>query len=887
MLKVSTLARPQPRVATAVEIGVVTAQWGLALALVARFHLLDYGFLYVGALALAALPLNAFMPRAWRPWLFLGISLASVPLALGWVAGAWLVAVGTLLCGLCHLPLPKWARYALLAAVIAILAGFRGQWWTPPAPPAAAGPAVADAALELDNAAADAPPAPATQPPWWPPVAIWPVVGAMFMLRLVIYLHDLEHSTQPVQWPLRLAYFFMLPNVVCMLFPLVDFRTFERNYYGDADESSIYQRGAQWVQRGVVHLVLYKLVYQFLVIDCTDVHTLGDLLQYIYTPFLLYLRVSGEFHIYAGMLRLFGFGLPETHHEYFLSSSFTDFWRRTNIYWKDFMLKVFYYPAYFRLRQWGTTTALVLATCFVFVVTWTLHAYLHFWILGDFLWKANDILFWTILGVAVVINTLWEVRFPQRRTLGAVRRTPAQALVVGLKTLATFSLISLLWSLWSEESLEIWLNAWNVLGDRAWGDPATLVGWLLGAAGFVALAIWRSARTPTERLPFWPSAGTVLAVLLFLGLCSFEPVVKVAGHTLGWASPRAGQLVFDAVRSLRRESHNKRDYTRLQRGYYENLAAVGAHNPELARLYRARPADFIPFMHDRKLTRQVQGVPSVELIPEVRVQRDGVTYSVNRWGMRDRQYEQSKPPRTVRVALLGASQPMGVGVSDDDTYEAIVERQLNEAADRDGTVRWELLNFAVAGYTLMEYPAVLERRALPFQPDAVIYVAHSVETWRVLSHLADAVHKKLPLPYDDLGGIIADSRLEKSTSANDAYRRLGPFQDRILDWGNGRIMRTCRDHQLVPFWINVPFPIAMDDEQDVEPLKQRALAAGFEVIDLADVYQGSDPQSLCVSAWDHHPGPQGHALIAKRLFEIFSTDPRFQQLAERAASQQP
>ena len=54
------------------------------------------------------------------------------------------------------------------------------------------------------------------------------------------------------------------------------------------------------------------------------------------------------------MLHLFGFNLPETQSLYYLASSFTDFWRRINIYWKDFMMKVFYYPAFFGLKRSGT-----------------------------------------------------------------------------------------------------------------------------------------------------------------------------------------------------------------------------------------------------------------------------------------------------------------------------------------------------------------------------------------------------------------------------------------------------------------------------------------------------------------------------------------------------
>ena len=67
------------------------------------------------------------------------------------------------------------------------------------------------------------------------------------------------------------------------------------------------------------------------------------------------------------MLHLFGFNLPETHHLYFLASSFTDFWRRINIYWKDFMMKVFYYPVVLRAAQARRDRGAVIATALVFV----------------------------------------------------------------------------------------------------------------------------------------------------------------------------------------------------------------------------------------------------------------------------------------------------------------------------------------------------------------------------------------------------------------------------------------------------------------------------------------------------------------------------------------
>src|SRR4026209_440493 len=168
--------------------------------------------------------------------------------------------------------------------------------------------------------------------------------------------------------------------------------------------------GVQWMFRGVVQLILYRLVYQMLVLEPASVATIADLGQYLLWPYLLYLRVSGQFHIVVGILHLFGYNLPETHHSYFLASSFTDFWRRINIYWKDFMMKVFYYPAYFALRRRGETFALILSTLLVFAVTWALHAYQWFWIRGSFLLAWNDVLFWAVLAVLVVFNSVYEWR---------------------------------------------------------------------------------------------------------------------------------------------------------------------------------------------------------------------------------------------------------------------------------------------------------------------------------------------------------------------------------------------------------------------------------------------------------------------------------------------
>ncbi len=105
------------------------------------------------------------------------------------------------------------------------------------------------------------------------------------------------HCGSPVR---TLAYFFMLPNACFPLFPVVDSSTFRRNYFDD-DAYAIYQRGIDWMVRGVIHLLLYRYVYYNLALGAVGgAPDRADLIQYIVANFLLYLRVSGLFHLVVG-----------------------------------------------------------------------------------------------------------------------------------------------------------------------------------------------------------------------------------------------------------------------------------------------------------------------------------------------------------------------------------------------------------------------------------------------------------------------------------------------------------------------------------------------------------------------------------------------------------
>ena len=135
-----------------------------------------------------------------------------------------------------------------------------------------------------------------------------------------------------------------------------------------------------------------------------------------------------------------------------MAHSINDMWRRMNIYWKDFMVKIVYFPAYFKLRRKGALRAELLATMLVVVATYVLHSYQFFWLQGRVRLSVNDALFWLILGSVMMVNVWVEYRNRQRPPMVGWGARLQRAVQIA----ATFAFMAMLWSMWSADSLTEW-----------------------------------------------------------------------------------------------------------------------------------------------------------------------------------------------------------------------------------------------------------------------------------------------------------------------------------------------------------------------------------------------------------------------------------------------
>lgn len=369
--------------------------------------------------ALAVLPLHYALPVAAKPICLAAATVSVIAAIFGPIAAAWALGAATVFLAIARSPLPWKLRASIIGGLALLCAVGRS------------------AGLE------------------YIPEATWPLLGSLLMFRMIIYLYELKHARGRESLSDALSYFLLLPNACFLHFPVVDYRTLQRTRYL-VDIHQCQATGLRMMLRGMVHLLIYRVIYHEILISPTEVDGPLSLGRFLVCNYLLYLRVSGQFHIAVGLLHQFGMGLPETHHNYLLATGFTDYWRRINIYWKDFMVRVVFNPVVFRLRKWGQGRALAAATVTVFIVTWALHAWQSFWLRGTWGFSAPDALFWGILGALVLVNVQMDARRASRRKGKGNAGDPIW--LRSIKVAGTFVTIAVLWSLWSSPTLGTWLE---------------------------------------------------------------------------------------------------------------------------------------------------------------------------------------------------------------------------------------------------------------------------------------------------------------------------------------------------------------------------------------------------------------------------------------------
>ncbi len=829
-------ARAEPAKASQIaQFWMVAVQVAFALGALMLFQIENRVFYHVVApiIACGFIIHHHLSPGLRKPF-FLAVGVGvfiAVFASTNLAAGLWLVGLALALFAILEAPIALWMRIALFVAAGVGFAAMRaGHFETS-----------------------------------WSPV-ILPVLASMFIFRAAIYLYDRANGKGPDNIWQRLSYFFLPPNVVFPFFPVVDFATFGRTYYND-EAARIYQRGVTLILRGLIHLLLYRAVYHHGVLAPEQVSSGVDFMRFIVMNFGLYLRISGMFHLIVGLVMLFGHNLPETHTRFYFSNSFVDFWRRINIYWKEFMQKMVFTPSFVRFNRAGLPHlgAIIAAMMIVFFCTWALHAYQWFWLRGTVLFTPQDMLFWTMLGVFLVVQTLRDAKVkPAPGLLG-----PQTSLVI--RTACTFITICVLWSFWTSESPAIWGELWVNSGLTpafAAGAAHSPGDWLITIAsiGFFVFCLAVTANVGFGVLSPVPAQKRKLAAKETPWRAALVPAAISVGLVAAQFAAhnfRPGSAAAVAWANISEPRLNKHDEARIERGYYENLTDVNQFSSQLWQVYMARPrglckiteAPFVRMRHD---------ILPYDLAPGGSGIFNGVMWTINSWGMRDDEIALEKPEGVVRIAVVGPSHATGWGVELTDRFDKVLARSLN--ADAAAGVRYETLNFAVPAYSISDRIFAFTEQSWAFKPDIILFVSHEVRDLD-LNHLAESyVRRAWPdLPF--LKDIETRAGLSHSQTERQIRHRLEAIDRDITAAFFNHFAAQARDHGARVVWVAVPMAreLELEGDRTPVPMQQLAAEAGFETINLSTIFSGYSTEQLQVASWDFHPNVLGNQLIAAAL----------------------
>jgi len=825
------------------DLALIVLQLVLATILVWQFELEEQRHLLFAMLAvLGGFLVNVQLPPRFRHAWFLAVSVAGLVAVLGVLQPAGVPALASLdgwsdvvlalsvsgsLIAAALLPIGFWARVALVMTLAAMFTWLRS------------------------NSTA----------------ACWPVIGSMFMFRMISWLHAERQERSKRTWAETAGYFLMLPNAFFPLFPVVDAKVFRETWYNDGPRA-IYQTGVHWITAGLLHLFLYRVIKYEVLPSPLAVRTPSEVLLYLAANYALYLRVSGHFHIVCGMLHLFGWNLPRTHDHYFLAASFSEIWRRINIYWKDFLTKIFFYPAYFRIRsrlpiqgQRRDEIAIAVAVLWVFAWTWIAHSWQTFWILGRFPFLAEHGAIWLSVGAFVAINSVVDYRKTVRSQGSRAGLTISSVFRHSVQVVAMFLLVSSFWGLWSNKEVFLYLAHTLREATWTWKDALAISGaaLTLGSAAAV-VQVLESKRpaarsqqpTPARESAFRGSAGRNVALLTVAVLIAAIPANEVLsdGLAIRW-------------KALHQEQTTAGDALSNIDGYYEQLNDGSLQaGPYLLRGDSSAQQEFAgEFL---SMVRPRNDIQLLELIPGWEGDFGGAKTTVNRWGMRDKPRTLAKPAGTRRIAMVGSSIVMGLGVDDDHTITQELERLLNANA-QDGAPHWEVLNFGMGRTYAVERRAMIEHKVLAFQPDIILYVAHQDELFHSTKNLPYAYSKGLTFGDPMIDEVIRGHNLTPESSDYNVASAFSAAAAQILEQTYLRLHDIGERSRVNVSFTYLPIPGNHLLPSDPAVVIKMASANGLKTIDLTGWWGQVQVDDVIGVVDQYHPRPLGTRLIAERL----------------------
>jgi hypothetical protein len=267
-----------------------------------------------------------------------------------------------------------------------------------------------------------------------------------------------------------------------------------------------------------------------------------------------------------------------------------------------------------------------------------------------------------------------------------------------------------------------------------------------------------------------------------------------------------------------------------------------------------------------------------------------VPFRTNSRGLRDREYSLEKPADHFRVAVVGSSFTLPAGVEIEQAFHSILEEQLSaEFAPR----RFEFINFAVGMHGPEQILAMLELRALPYDPDLILVGVTRLSEPLLLGKPKAVAHPKAmgSMPafrqsYPVFQSFLARLIEQRVGKEHTPGQHVGALERLVMQAmepvgppasvGKGRNTPSPPARSSVLARLNriqadtgIPIVLVLlEFESTRQATADRLAGTRLPFLDTRDAFRGTRPNDYRVNALDPHPNDRAHAIFARVIGEF-------------------
>ena len=260
--------------------------------------------------------------------------------------------------------------------------------------------------------------------------------------------------------------------------------------------------------------------------------------------------------------------------------------------------------------------------------------------------------------------------------------------------------------------------------------------------------------------------------------------------------------------------------------------------------------------------------------PNQDAQLMNVLVRTNSDGFRDDEYPIAKGPRR-RIIFLGDSLTFGWGVEQEQTFEHVIEQELNAQAPT------EVINLGVGNYNTTQEVHLFIDKGLKYHPDQVVvfYFINDAEPAPQKSRFPWLGEFRIVTFYWSRIKALA-ARISASPDFREYYSGL--YRGDQEGWSRTKaafltLKKVCADEGIDLRVVLLPelhqlrnYPFAREHALITKFLRENDIP----VRDLAPFFRHEeDPHTLWVSSDDAHPNARAHLLIAEYTLDFLRVNP--------------